>query len=94
MQVDKLQEILSTGRITRVTFFKRGDGQKRRMICRTGVRKGVKGDPTYDPASKGLVTVYDFQKKHFRNISAEAVIEVSSGPRKYSDPELADVAER
>ena len=84
MRVEYLQELLRTGRFTRVVFVKRTDNTRRVMICRTGVRKGLKGvGMGYNPEEKDLVNVYDVQKRAYRNVSAERVLEISSGPRKF-----------
>lgn len=49
------------------------------MIARTGVRKGVTGEgAAYDPESKGLLTVFDMEKKGFRMIPCEGVIKVTA----------------
>jgi len=62
------------GRIFHVRFIKRTTGEVRDMVCRLGVRKGVTGKGmSYDPAEKGLITVYDMQKKGFRMIPIEGI---------------------
>ena len=46
-----------------VAHFIKADGTPRRMVFRTGVKKGVKGvGRTFNPDEKGLVGVYDMQK--------------------------------
>lgn len=50
----------SGGKLFSVRFAKRSDGSVRTMCCRTGVanrRQG--GSLAFDPASKGLILVFD-----------------------------------
>jgi hypothetical protein len=65
------------GRVFRVRFIKRTTGEIRDLVGRLGVTKGVTGvGMKYDPADKGLMTVYDFQKKAFRMINLETIQEI------------------
>lgn len=51
------------GKIFTVEFYKRGNGELRKMNCRRGVQKGVKGvGLAFDPKEKNLLVVYDMQK--------------------------------
>lgn len=62
------------GKVFRASFIKRTTGELRHMVCRTGVTKGVTGKGmNYDPADKGLMTVFDFQKKQFRMIALDGL---------------------
>jgi len=57
------------GRIFSATFIKK-DGTERRINARRGVSKGVKGQGmSFDPASKGLLVVFDMQKLAYRMIN-------------------------
>jgi hypothetical protein len=77
MDVSKLKSLLDGGKIARVVFIKRSDGKERRMLCRTGVKKGVTGEGlNYDPELKNLLPVFDMEKRGFRMIPAENVVEV------------------
>ena len=68
---------LTGGKIFRVTFIKRTTGEKRVMVCRRKVTKGVTGEgQPYNPTEKGLITVFDMQKNAFRNISVEGIEEI------------------
>ena len=59
-----------------VEFVKK-DGSLRKMVCRLGVKKGVKGvGMSYDPTEKGLLCVYDMQKLAFRMISLKTIIKI------------------
>lgn len=57
-------------------FFQKKDGTFRKMVCRRGVRKGVRGvGMNYDPASKGLICVYDMENKGFRMVNAKTLVQ-------------------
>ena len=68
---------LADGTIFSVMFVKRTTGERREMLCRLGVRKGIKGDSglgrAYDPLDKGLLTVYDMQRFSWRSIPVEGI---------------------
>jgi hypothetical protein len=65
---------LTGGRFFTVIFRKR-DGSIRRMNCRTGVTRYVKG--TGLPRnSEHLLTVYDVQVKGYRSIPVDRVVAI------------------
>lgn len=67
----------SNGKVFRVKYIKRTTGEMRDLVGRFGVTKGVTGKGmSYDPADKGLMTVYDFQKQAFRMINLETIQEI------------------
>jgi len=76
--IDRVQ-ILKTieetkGRIFSANFIKRTNGEDRLIVCRVGVRKGVKDiGLNYSPADKGLVVVFDMFKRAFRMINLDTV---------------------
>lgn len=77
----KPQDIIkqTKGKFFTVEFVKRTTGELRKMNCRTGVKKGVKGvGKLYNPEEKGVVVVWDTQKKAFRSISIEGIISVTA----------------
>lgn len=77
MDVSALRKLVSDGKIFSCRFTKRSDGSERRMVARTGVKMGLTGKgAAYDAESKGLLTVYDMQKRGYRTIPSENVIEV------------------
>ena len=67
----------SNGKIMNVLFKKRTDGQLREMVCRTGVKKHLKGgEAAYSFSEKNLVSVYDMQAevgKGYRSIPLENI---------------------
>jgi len=65
----------SEGKIFRVEVVKRTTGEVRVMVARLGVSKGVKGvGLAFDPLAKGLLTVYDMEKKGFRMVNLDSVM--------------------
>ena len=71
----KLMEAANSGKIFSVTFIKK-DGSKRKMLARKGVRKNLTGKGMkYKPLGKGLLPVFDMQKKAYRIINLMTVLE-------------------
>lgn len=67
----------SEGKVFSIKFIKRTTGELRMMVCRTGVKKFLKGgEPAYIPDNKGLIWVYDMQKKGYRSIPEEGILEI------------------
>ena len=63
----------SRGRIFTVTYKKK-DKSIRVMNCRLGVKKGVSGvGMAYEPAVRGLKSVFDMQVKEFRMLNLETI---------------------
>jgi len=72
---NKIQEIRSRAEDTffSVHFIKK-DNTLRKMVCRLGVQKGVKGiGMRYSPTEKGLLCVFDVQKQAFRMINIRTI---------------------
>jgi len=75
-EVELLKHKLTTragGRFFSITFVK-ADGTTRKMVCRLGVTKH-NGGKSSDEFNYSLLTVYDVQKRGFRNINLETVKE-------------------
>lgn len=67
----------ASGRFFTVRFVKRGTFELREMLCRTGVKKHLKGgERAYDPAEYHLVSVYDMGKKHYSCFPLDGLKEV------------------
>jgi len=59
------------GKWFRVDFVKK-NGEKRKMICRSGVKKHLRGGKmAYDPTERGLKVVFDAQKRAYRMIPTD-----------------------
>lgn len=83
MELLELRKIVGDGKIFSVDFYKRSDGQLRRMVARTGVHKGLSGDgPAYDADKHNLLTVFDLQKRGYRMIPADAIVKLKAHGRE------------
>ena len=80
-RVQEFVENTNNGKIFSATFEKK-DGTIRTINCRRAVKKGVKGvGMSFDPASKGLMVVYDMQKQSFKMINLNTLIEAKVNGR-------------
>lgn len=78
--VDYVRE---TGVIFSATFIKK-DGSLRRMNCRVGVRKYVKGvGMSYNPVERDLLPVYDLVNRGYRTVNLKTVKSVRLGRTEY-----------
>jgi len=84
-QEDGMRLLRETGgRIFFCTFIKK-DGTLRRMTARVGVSKGVNGKGLkFDPAERGLVVVYDMDKRAFRMINTGTLRRVHIAGKQYT----------
>lgn len=65
-------------KIFSVTFTKK-DGTIRKMVCRLGVRKYLKGgEMKYSPQARNMLVVYDIQKEDYRMINFDTITELKS----------------
>lgn len=73
----------SDGRVFSAMFLKK-DGTVRHITARLGVKKGVNGKGlAFDPYSKGYLPVFDMQKKEYRFLNVNTIIETCiDGERK------------
>ena len=79
-QIDKdtaKQYIYKTnGKIFSAVFTKK-DGEKRKMVCRRGVAKYVKGvGLKFKPEDRGLIGVFDMHKKAYRFINVTTLEQI------------------
>jgi len=66
----------TNGKIFSAVFTKK-NGEKRRMVCRQGVSKYVKGvGLKFKPEEKDLIGVFDMQKKAYRFINTNTLEQV------------------
>ena len=81
------------GTLVSVTFVKRTNGEVRKMLCRTSVKKGVKGvGLKFNPKNRNLIGVYDFQKvregadpwKCYRFVPIDAVLSMRVRGKTYT----------
>ena len=73
----------TNGRIFSAVFTKK-DGEKRTMVCRLGVSKYVTGKGlSFKPKDKGLIGVFDMQKKAYRFINANTLEQITVQGERY-----------
>lgn len=76
--MENFREVLAEIQKAENTFFHvefiKKDGSLRKMNCRLNVKKGVNGKGmAYNPIEKGLIPVWDLEKKNFRMINMKTV---------------------
>jgi hypothetical protein len=72
------------GKFFTVTFIKKTDGTTRVMNARLGVKAYLKGgELPYNPDEKGLIPVYDMQKRAYRTISVGTIKNLKIGNNEY-----------
>ena len=60
-----------------VVFLKK-DGSLRKMLCRFGVKKHLKGGKlSFDPRERNLLVVFDMQKEAYRMINLETISNIT-----------------
>ena len=73
----------TNGKIFSAVFTKK-DGEKRKMVCRQGVAKYVKGvGLKFKPEERDLIGVFDMHKKAYRFINTETLEQIKVGGRTY-----------
>lgn len=76
MRVNELRELVGTDKIFSVDFIKK-DGSLRKMNCRLGVRKHLKGgELKFDTVEKNLLPVFDMEKQGYRIINVSTIREI------------------
>ena len=80
-----LRNLVSDGGIFSVEFIKRSNGQLRKMVCRLGVKKHLKGgQKAYSTKVHNLLTVFDMENKGYRSIPVEAIQRLSVNGQTFS----------
>jgi len=67
------------GKIFSVRFMKRTTGEIRKMVCRLGVKSGLVEEPSKPPTdwkAHSLIPVYDMEKKAYKCIPIEGILEI------------------
>ena len=69
-----LSKLVSDGQIFSVEFIKRSTGELRKMTCRMGVKKYLRGgSKAYNSKAKNLLTVYSLDSEGYRSIPVENI---------------------
>ena len=75
-QIAKQYIYKTNGKIFSAVFTKK-DGEKRKMVCRRGVAKYVKGiGLKFKPEEKELIGVFDMHKKAYRFINIKTLEQI------------------
>ena len=73
----------TNGKIFSAVFTKK-DGEKRKMICRRGVAKYVKGvGLKFKPENRDLIGVFDMHKKAYRFINIKTLEQIKVQGKTY-----------
>jgi len=82
---EKLELLISNkGRVFTVIFIKK-DGSIRKMNCRIGVTNYLKGGSLkFDPTKRGLLSVFDMQKKSYRFINLDTIQSITMKGKRYN----------
>ena len=83
--IRNLHNLVADGAIFSVEFIKRSDGTLRKMVCRTGVRKHLRGGKrAYDAKSRNLLTVFDMEAQGYRSVPVDAIQRLSVGGQTFN----------
>ena len=67
-----------------VVFLKK-DGSIRKMLCRFGVKKHLKGGKLkFNPLERNLLVVFDMQKEAYRMINLETIMYINMKGVEYN----------
>ena len=73
----------TNGKIFSAVFIKK-NGEKRKMVCRQGVAKYVKGiGLKFKPEERDLIGVFDMHKKAYRFINVKTLEQIKVGGIQY-----------
>jgi len=74
----------SNGSIFSCEFVK-GDGSIRKMTCRLGVKKHLKGGTlSYDPSELNMIPVFDLTKRDYRMIRLDTLRSLTMDGRTFA----------
>lgn len=75
-EIKKITELVEN-KIFTAQFVKK-DGTIRRINCRLGVKKHLKGgEIAYNPSERGYLTVYDVQNKGYRMLNLNTLLSLT-----------------
>lgn len=94
MSKSKELKNLVKNKIFSATFIKK-NGEKRKIVGRLGVKKHLKGgEKRYDSEALDYVTVFDFQKKEYRTLNLNTLVDVTVSGVTYDEiPQFASEGE-
>lgn len=74
-RIKLIHEAGKNGHIFSILFTKK-DGTKRKMVCRLGVTKHLRGGDDSTAHIDKYINVYDLQKEGYRKVNAETLEEL------------------
>ena len=75
--------LTDSGKIFSASFTK-ADGSERIILCRTGVKKDLKGKGlNYDPRKVHNLIVWDLDKEQYRTIKTDRLNWIKTGGKKF-----------
>lgn len=75
--------INTSGKIFSCIFIKK-NGATRKMVCRLGVKKHLKGGTlNYTPAEYNLLSVYDMEQEGYRMINFNTIVAIKVSGKVY-----------
>jgi len=81
-EISTLKELVGN-KIFAVEFIKK-DGSLRKMVCRLGVKKHLKGgELRYNPEDLNYLTVFDLQSEEYRTINVNTLKTITFEGVKY-----------
>ena len=90
INLKNLKNLVSDGTIFSVEFIKRSNGELRKMVCRLGVKKHLRGgDKAYDAKHHNLLTVFDMEKGGYRSIPVDAIQRLCVNGQAFSFGEVS-----
>lgn len=83
-----IDDLVSTGKIFSATFTK-ADGTERKMVCRTGVQKDLKGKGLqYDRRKAHNIVVWDMNAEGYRTIKTDRLKSIKIEGKTYNFEQL------
>lgn len=83
MHVDEFREVVG-GKIFSAKFVKQ-NGEIRHMTARLGVKSALKGgELSYNPSERNNLIVYDLEKKQYRTIKFDNLLEIKYCKKKWN----------
>ena len=77
MNTQEIKKLVGN-KIFSATFIKK-NGEKRKILCKLGVKKHLKGgEKKYDAESLNLLTVWSFDKKAYRTINLSTLTQIKA----------------
>jgi hypothetical protein len=85
MNLNLLLDIVGNDGKIFTVFFVKKNGELRKMNCRMGVKRYLKGgEKKYKPKDHNLITVFDLEKMQYRSVKSTKVVAIHARGSKFS----------